>query len=217
MKLERISSKAFYSRDVVMLARDLLGKYLIKEERNALLAGRIVEVEAYGAGDEASHSFKGLTQRNSVMFLPGGHLYVYFIYGVHYCCNVVSGKKGDGAAVLIRALEPVAGIDKLSLRRFETKHPGRRQFVNLLNGPAKICRAFKIDAAYNGLDLIKGNIYIASDKSNIPANSGINPGGGGISEQIASSKRIGITKSAGLLWRFYFKDNIFVSRNDNRK
>lgn len=211
MKLERISSKTFYNRDVVSLARDLLGKYFIKEEKTSLLAGRIVEVEAYDAGDEASHSFKGPTPRNSVMFLPGGHLYVYFIYGVHFCCNVVAGKKGHGAAVLIRALEPVAGIRKFSQRRFATKSPEKRQFVNLLNGPAKICSAFKIDSAHNGLDLIKGNIYIASDKSNIPAIAPLNSIGGS-AEQIVSSKRIGISKSADLLWRFYFKDNLFVSK-----
>ncbi|HPO55281.1 MAG: DNA-3-methyladenine glycosylase [Ignavibacteriaceae bacterium] len=213
MNLYRISSPSFFNREVVSVARDLLGKFFIKEEKNFLLAGKIVEVEAYDSSDPASHSFNGQTPRNSVMFLRGGHLYVYFIYGVHYCCNVVTGKKGHGAAVLIRALEPVAGIQLLSTRRFNTKSPSPSRLINLLNGPAKICSAFSIDKAHNGLDLLAGNIYIASEKSHFPAVSPSPSPENPADELIVASKRIGITKSTRLLWRFYLKNNIYVSKN----
>ena len=105
----KILTRNFYLRPVITVAKDLLGKVLIKKEGKKILAARIVEVEAYdGSIDEAAHTFKGKTVRNEVMFNEGGYLYVYFTYGVHFCCNVVTGKQNHGTAVLIRAVEPLA-------------------------------------------------------------------------------------------------------------
>ncbi len=109
---------SFYRRPVLRVAKDLLGKYFVRVDGRAVLAGRIVEVEAYRGGDDpASHAYRGRSKRNDVMFREGGHLYVYFTYGMHYCANVVTGREGTGSAVLIRALEPVAGIARMTGNR----------------------------------------------------------------------------------------------------
>ena len=114
--------KSFYQRELLKVARDLLGKILVKIERGKTLAGKIVELEAYhGDYDQAAHSYGGMTNRNKIMFEKGGYFYVYFTYGAHHCCNVVTGKKGQGTAVLIRAVEPVSGIDLLIKNRFGRK------------------------------------------------------------------------------------------------
>ena len=110
----KVLPRKFYIRPVLAVAKELLGKVLIKKDGNQVLAARIVEVEAYdGKVDKASHSFNGKTKRNEVMFNEGGYFYVYFTYGAHFCCNVVTGKRNHGAAVLIRAVEPLIGIDKM--------------------------------------------------------------------------------------------------------
>ena len=112
-------NKDFYRRHALAVAPELLGKLLVRKSEDKLLSGMIVETEAYdGANDAASHSFGGRTKRNSVMFEEGGLLYVYFTYGMYYCCNIVTGKKDSGQAVLIRALEPVDGIGEMNLNRF---------------------------------------------------------------------------------------------------
>lgn len=190
----------FYTRDVTIVALQLLGKILVKVEKNKILAGKIVEVEAYdGDVDEASHSFKGKTRRNEVMFREGGYFYVYFTYGVHHCCNVVTGKEGHGAAVLIRAIEPLAGIETMAYRRFGKRKVDEKQLLNLTNGPGKICEAFAFDRTHSGLDLTGDKVYII-DASLLKKS------------EIGVSKRIGISKSTELPWRFFIKGSKFLSR-----
>jgi DNA-3-methyladenine glycosylase len=197
---EKKLSKSFYTRDVLTVARELPGKILVKKEGRTLLAGKIVEVEAYdGKLDEAAHTFIGKTKRNEIMFNEGGYFYVYFTYGAHFCCNVVTGKKDHGTAVLIRALEPISGIRKMSLNRYNKLVVTGKEKYNLTNGPGKVCEAFGITREHYGLDLTGDRIFILRQPKLRDSN-------------IVVAKRIGIKKSVGLPWRFYIKDNPFVSR-----
>jgi DNA-3-methyladenine glycosylase len=135
--------RSFYDRDTIVVAKELLGKILVHKSHGVKRTGKIAEVEAYlGAHDLAAHSARGLTERNKVMFGPPGHAYVYFIYGMHFCMNVVTGREGHAAAVLLRAIEPVQNIK------------GRTC------GPGLLCRAMKIDRRLNGHDLLSGNFFI---------------------------------------------------------
>ncbi|MBN2571567.1 MAG: DNA-3-methyladenine glycosylase [Ignavibacteriales bacterium] len=194
-KLER----KFYKKDVLTVAKNLLGKFFIKVNDTNIVVCKIVEVEAYaGVNDEASHSFNGITNRNKVMFEQGGLLYIYFTYGIHFCANVVTGEKGIGSAVLLRAFEPILGVDVLAMNRYKKKLISEKEKIGLTNGPGKICQALEIHREHNGIDLT-GNIIFISDAENE-------------SISILQSKRIGIKKSADLLWRFYIKDNPFVSK-----
>ncbi|OGU75806.1 MAG: 3-methyladenine DNA glycosylase [Ignavibacteria bacterium RBG_16_34_14] len=192
--------KSFYTRDILTVAKELLGKVLVKKEGRAMLAGKIVEVEAYdGSIDEAAHTFIGRTKRNEIMFNEGGYFYVYFTYGAHFCCNVVTGKKDHGTAVLIRAVEPLAGIKRMSLNRFNKILLSEKEKLNLTNGPGKVCEAFGITKGHYGIDLTGERIFIL-DRPKLK------------SSQIEISKRIGIKKSVELPWRFYIKDNPYVSK-----
>ncbi len=189
----------FYQRKVLNVAPELLGKYIVKREGEKYLVGNIVEVEAYGEKmDGASHSYKGKTKRNEVMFNSGGKLYVYFIYGNHFCCNVVCDKEGIGSAVLIRGIEPITEVEIMGKRRFNKEKITPKEFLNLTNGPGKICKAFDITKSQNGVDLCGDDIFLAEGEKISKKN-------------IVSTTRIGITKSKDLLWRFYLKDNPFVS------
>ena len=189
----------FYRRELLTVAKDLLGKIFMKTDGKNIIAGKIVEVEAYhGDFDEAAHSYRGITKRTRIMFEPGGYLYVYFTYGVHYCCNVVTGKKGQGTAVLIRAIEPISGFDKMIKNRFARKLRSEKEILNLTSGPGKICKAFGIDKSHSGIDLTGDRIFILNSKK--------------IKQQdIGISRRIGITKSVDLPWRFFIKDNPYLS------
>jgi len=192
--------KSFYQRELLTVAKDLLGKILVKSIGKEFLAGKIVEVEAYhGDKDEAAHSFGGITKRNEIMFESGGYLYVYFTYGAHHCCNVVTGKKGQGTAVLIRAVEPVVGLTSMIKNRFGRKLNSEKEIFNLTSGPGKVCQAFRIDRANSGTDLTGKEIFIL-DREKIK------------SKDIGVSKRIGITRSVDLPWRFFIKDNPYLSR-----
>jgi len=188
--------RSFFIRPTLQVARNLLGKYLICETKKHPLIGKIVEVEAYlGERDPASHSFRGKTQRNEVMFRSGGYLYVYFTYGMHFCCNVVTGRKGKGRAVLLRAVEPIEGKQWMRARRSKSSTE-----IDLCNGPAKLCQAFKIDRRNNGTDLCGKTIWIgavANDRNKFA---------------IGSSTRIGISNGRKHRWRFFIKDNPFVSK-----
>ncbi|MBE0573219.1 MAG: DNA-3-methyladenine glycosylase [Ignavibacteriaceae bacterium] len=193
-------NKSFYRRELLIVARELLGKVLVKSSGKEILAGKIVEVEAYhGDTDEAAHSYGGITKRNEIMFETGGFLYVYFTYGAHHCCNVVTGKKGQGTAVLIRAVEPISGIDKMIKNRFGRKLKNDKEIFNLTSGPGKVCQAFKLDRNHSGTDLTSEDIFML-DGEKIR------------SKDIGVSKRIGITRSVDLPWRFFIKDNPYLSR-----
>lgn len=143
--------RKFFERPAEELAPLLLNKVLAHNG----VSGRIVEVEAYdGANDPASHAYRGITERNAVMFGPAGHLYVYFTYGMHFCANVVSGPEGVASAVLLRALKPIDGTDEMLARR----KPVSEQ--HLTSGPAKLCQALAIDRAQNGADLLTGHVGV---------------------------------------------------------
>lgn len=195
-----ILTKKFYSRPVLTVAGDLLGKIIVKVEAHKLLSGRIVEVEAYdGRIDEAAHTFNGRTERNEVMFREGGYFYVYFTYGVHHCCNVVTGRKDHGTAVLIRAIEPIDGIETMAERRFGKKKLSDKEIINLTNGPGKICQAFDFNRKHTGTDLTGNKIFII-DRPKLNRN------------KIGISERIGISKSKELKWRFFETGNPYLSR-----
>ena len=191
--------RAFYSRSALHVAKDLLGKILVRKIGRTTLLGRIVEVEAYlGAKDPASHTYRGKTKRNEVMFWGGGHLYVYFTYGMHFCCNVVTEGKGVGHAVLIRAVEPMAGIEVMKRNRERLRK--NQGSTILCSGPARLCQAFGIGRAQNGADLCGKEIWIAIDPNSMER------------PRISKSTRIGITNGKQHNWRFFLTRNTFVSR-----
>lgn len=164
--------------DAPDVAPQLLNKLLV----HGPCIGRITEVEAYREDDPASHTFRGRTPRNAVMFGPAGHLYVYFTYGMHYCSNVVTGPDGHGAAVLLRAVEPIAGIELMRERR-----GGRSR---LADGPAKLCQAFAIGPEHNGVDVCRGfGIGLFDDGTPPPADPIVGP-------------RIGISAAVDVPWRW---------------
>lgn len=170
-----------------------MGSYLVRELDGRKLVGRIVEAEAYDQADAASHSYRGRTPRTEVMFGPAGHLYVYFSYGMHYCCNIVTGPEGHGSAVLIRAVEPLEGLEVMKLLRHGV---AERQ---LTNGPGKVCQALGIDKRFNGHDLRTAPLVLVL-KEPLPA------------DRITQGTRVGITKAVAEPWRFYIKDSPFVSK-----
>lgn len=192
-KYKRLA-KEFFLRDAVTVANDLIGKIICRKWGSTMLKGMIVETEAYtGKNDPASHSFIGKTTRNAPMFEDGGISYVYFTYGNHFCFNVVTGLKDTGNAVLIRGVEPLEGIEIMMNNRNTTN------IYNLTNGPGKFTKAFGINREQNAADLVNGEeIFLLESKS-------------GINFKIIKSKRIGITKNTEKLYRFYIKDNPFVS------
>ncbi|HWB39333.1 MAG TPA: DNA-3-methyladenine glycosylase [Candidatus Saccharimonadales bacterium] len=171
----------------------LLGCYLVRELDGQVLIGKIVETEAYDQTDAASHSHRGKTPRTEVMFGPAGHLYVYFTYGMHYCCNIVVGEIGHGSAVLVRALEPVQG--ELLMQENRNDSAGH----NLTNGPAKLCQALAINKTLNGHNLQSGELRLQLQP---PLKT----------DQIVQTTRIGISRAQDQPWRFYIRDNPWVSR-----
>jgi DNA-3-methyladenine glycosylase len=182
------------SKSSVEVAQRLLGSWLVRELEGQVLVGKIVETEAYDRTDAASHSFKGKTPRTDVLFGPPGRAYVYFTYGMHYCMNVVTGKQGQGSAVLIRALEPLEGIGAMRTRRQRISKDAQ-----LLNGPAKLCQAFGINRQLNGHDLQKSPLQVVLQPS-LPT------------ENIVQTTRVGITRDTHRLWRFYVQGSPFISR-----
>ncbi len=193
--------RSFYKQDLHKLARSLLGCLFVRVfEDGSRLSARIVEVEAYAQKDDpSSHSFNGKTPRNEVMFGAPGHLYVYFTYGMHFCCNVVAGKIGTGDALLIRALEPVEGIENMLVHRYGAITFDQKKISNLTNGPAKLCQAYKIDRSENGIDLCGNKIWIETGDE-LKQN------------KISCSTRIGINQGKELPWRYFIKENNWVSK-----
>jgi DNA-3-methyladenine glycosylase len=189
---------SFYLQPTLKAARDLLGLFFVRKIGKNRLVGRIVEVEAYlGSKDPASHAYRGRTKRNEVMFSRGGHLYVYFTYGMHYCCNVVTEGEGIGHAILLRAVEPIAGI---GLMRRNRKRPAEENHTRLLcSGPARLCQAFGIGRRENGTDLCGNRIWIARDIHSTRPRS------------ISRSTRVGISEGKKHRWRFFIKSCPFVS------
>jgi DNA-3-methyladenine glycosylase len=188
----------FYTRDVLTVARELLGQRLVRVVGGERLSGRIVEVEAYdGSDDQASHARPGRTERNASMYGPPGHAYVYFIYGMHYCLNAVAEPEGQPAAVLIRALEPLEGIEAMRERR------GGRTGATLTSGPARLCQALAIDRRFDGVDLCaaEGPLTVEADQI-VPIGS------------LETSCRVGVRgdeTAVNAPWRFYIVDNAYVS------
>ncbi|GGA42588.1 DNA-3-methyladenine glycosylase [Dyella nitratireducens] len=185
--------RSFYNRDPLIVAPELLNKVLRCHDGRA---GRIVEVEAYrGADDPAAHSYRGKTPRTEVMFGRPGHMYVYFTYGMHWCANTVCGPQGAGNAVLIRALQPIAGLDLMYAAR-----PLARNDRQLCNGPACLTQAMSISKLQNGLDLVLGDTCTLVD-------DGVPP-----PEQPVRTTRIGLTKAADYPWRWYVDESAYVSK-----
>lgn len=182
----------FLTEPVDMVAEKLLGCFLERTLDGKKILVRIVETEAYDQEDAASHSFRGRTARNDVMFKEGGHLYVYFTYGMHYCANVVTGEAGYGSGVLIRAVEPIEGVDVIEERRGQ-------KGVAVTNGPGKICQALNIDRTLGGHNLRQKPLQLLQGE--------LLPG-----EAVVKTTRIGITKETDRVRRYYIAGNPYVSK-----
>jgi DNA-3-methyladenine glycosylase len=203
MKLKR----SFYTRDTIIVAKELLGCILVHKTASGSTKGKIVEVEAYkGPNDKGAHSYKCRhTPTLDPLFKNGGFGYVFRVYGNNYCLNVVTQKENMPEAVLIRALEPLEGIELMSKRRKIDLTDGKRsKFKNLTNGPSKLCQALDITNSLNGIDLCKNELYIMSNNAT------------DINKEITATPRINIDYAEEYkdkLWRFFLKDNEFISGN----
>lgn len=185
-----------------MVAQGLLNKLLVAADGRA---GRIIEVEAYrGQQDPASHAFRGRTPRNKAMFEAGGHLYVYFSYGMHWCANVVCGHEGEAQAVLLRALAPERGVETMRAARWTTQ--AHRSDRDLCRGPGRLCQAMGIDKSLDGIDMTTGSspLWIEDDGTPPPA-------------EIVGTPRIGISVATELPWRFTVQGHPGLSRSVIRK
>lgn len=199
----RLLRRSFFNRDPREVSPELLGKVILRRQGRKVLAGRVVEVEAYlGADDAAAHAAAGRTARNDVIFGPPGHAYVYFIYGVHYCLNISCMPEGDAGCILIRALQPVAGIEEIAKARQmqDLDLSSLRNLQKLASGPGKLCEALAITRPRdNGKDMLspQSDLQVVDD--------GFKTG------KIAVTSRIGITKSADMPLRYLIEDSPFVS------
>ena len=183
----------FYAQPTELVAQQLLGKKLVLKTKQGMLSGIIVETEAYTKNDPASHAYRGKTARTSALFGPVGHAYIYFIYGNHYCLNVVAHTPEQIAGgILIRAIEPIDGIEVMRKKR-------KTSDKNLTNGPGKLCQAFGITKTLYGKSFSSPDFFLTEGYSVDP-------------EDIVATKRIGISAAQDKLWRFYIKNNQFVSR-----
>jgi DNA-3-methyladenine glycosylase len=178
--------------DTVSLAQSLIGKIVVRETTEGLVSGRIVETEAYPVGDPAGHAYRGMTTRNRSLFLGPGHAYVYMIYGSSYMLNVASEIAGVGAGVLIRALAPMEGISIMEHNR------GSENLHQLTRGPGRLAHALQIDRRLDGIDLCRaGPLWLACDDQQ--------------QMDVGKSVRIGLSRGAELMLRFYLRGSRFVS------
>ena len=178
--------------DTIALARFLVGKVVVRELDGSQMSGRIVETEAYPLGDAASHAFRGRTPRNGSMFLSRGHAYVYFTYGSSFMLNVASEEEGIGAGVLLRAVEPLEGTGTMQRLR------GTMRLRDLTRGPGRLAQAMAIDFGQDGVDLCaRGPLWLGATRAARP--------------RIGTAVRIGLTRNAERVWRFYERGNPFVS------
>lgn len=199
-------SRDFYNRDTLEVSKDLLGKLLIHHTEGDRLVARIVEVEAYiGDIDKACHAYNNrMTNRTKVLFGPPGIAYVYLIYGMYYCFNVVTEEKDKAAAILVRAIEPMEAIEKMAANRYQKRlgEISKKQQINLTNGPGKLCIAMGITKEQNEMDLCGDKLYIAEAQEKQ-------------SYQIVTTTRINIDYAEEAIdfpWRYYIKDNPYVSK-----
>lgn len=194
--------RSFYLNDTLQVARSLLGKTLVHELNGKKLMGKIVETEAYlGPKDKAAHTFKNkVTERNKSVFMVGGHSYIYLIYGMYYCLNIVTQEENIPECVLIRAIEPVSDISEFIKNRYKTNEKISKQKIkNISNGPGKLCMAMNISKSHNMIDLCEDEIYILDNDEKF---------------DIVTSKRINIDYAEEAIefpWRFYIKNNAYVS------
>lgn len=199
-----ILDREFYNRDSISVAKDLLGKVIVHEINGYKLTAKIVEVEAYmGVEDKAAHSYGGRrTKRVEVMYGAPGFSYVYLIYGMYHCFNIVTNVEGTPQAVLIRAVEPIEGLEAMAQNRYMKSYNTltKSQIRGLTSGPGKLCNALSIDKSHNGVDLCGGNLYVEERDNDKP--------------DIVLAKRVGVDyaeEAKDYLWRFYIKDNKYVS------
>jgi DNA-3-methyladenine glycosylase len=186
--------RAFFARPSTVVAPELLGRILVRVLPDGTrLAARLVEVEAYGPADPASHAYRGRTLRNEVMFGVPGHLYVYFTYGMHFCSNVVTGRDGEGSAVLLRAAEPLEGLDAMADNR------GLQNERLLCAGPGRLTQALAIGRAHNGADLVRG------DSVQLRAGEPV------ARRRVARSTRVGVNVGIEPRWRFFERGSPFLS------
>jgi len=181
--------RRFYSRDPVEVARDVVGRALVRDLRGERLVGRVVEAEAYASTDPASHTFRGPTRRNATMFGPPGHAYVYVSHGIHHCLNLTTG---GAAAVLVRALEPLEGVEGMARRR------GLTDIRLLCAGPGRLCQALGITLADDGADLVRRDgLWLAEGRT---------------AEEVVAAPRVGLSVAVDVPWRFVELGTRFASR-----
>ncbi|HET9282975.1 MAG TPA: DNA-3-methyladenine glycosylase [Candidatus Angelobacter sp.] len=204
IKSAKLLSRTFFNRDPRTVARELLGKLIVRSEGRKMLVGRVVEVEAYlGVGDLAAHAAAGQTERNAVLFGPPGHAYIYFIYGVHYCLNISCLPEGRAGCVLIRALEPVSGLREMARARDldDVEFDSPRELRKLASGPGRLCEALGITRPRdNGKDMVaeRTDLRVMDDAFKV--------------REIGVTPRIGITKSAELPLRYTVANSPYLSR-----
>ena len=203
--------RSFFTDSAIKVAREMLGKYIIHLDNGLKLSGRIVETESYtGPEDKASHSYNWRkTRRNRVEYLVGGHIYIYMVYGMYWQLNITTGRENMPQCVLIRAIEPVDGIEQMAGRRkIKAVASGipnvTSSLLNLTNGPGKLCQAFGFDKSHYGIDITKSpRVWLEDRGERIAGN------------ELVRAKRIGIDYAgewAHKLWRFYLKSSPFVSK-----